>query len=63
MNLICLSGCLFVRFYTMNVKTVKPNGPKLCMGQYMDAQNQNFFLLLCYIVEREDAHKRATIKS
>ena len=31
----CNFVCLFVRLYPINVKTVKPIGPKLCMGPHM----------------------------
>ena len=32
----CLSGCLFVCFYPINVKTAEPNGPKFFCGASHD---------------------------
>ena len=31
----CLSGCLFVCLYPINVKTAEPNGPKFFVGAHM----------------------------
>ena len=31
-NLACLSVCLSVRLYPLNVKTAEPIGPKFCVG-------------------------------
>ncbi len=33
--LVCLSVCLFIRLYPMNIKTVEPIQPKFCAGPYM----------------------------
>ena len=34
-NLACLSGCLFVCLYPINVKTAEPIGPKFFMGHHV----------------------------
>ena len=33
--ILCLSGCLFVCLYPMNVKTAKPIRSKFCVGPHM----------------------------
>ena len=34
-NLACLSVCLFVCLYPINVKTAEPIGPKFFVGHHM----------------------------
>ena len=38
-NLACLSGCLFVCLYPINVKTAEPIGPKFFVGHHVTTEN------------------------
>ena len=60
LNILCLSVCLFVRLYPINVKTAEPNGPKFlfffilkirknyfCSIKNVCCQNTCLFVYLC----------------
>ena len=41
--ILCLSVCLIVRLYPINVKTAEPIGPKFCAGPHMSMTPGNVY--------------------
>ena len=46
-NFACLTVCLSVRVYPMNVKTAEQIGPKWCEGPQMSYMNAQNYKKLC----------------